>query len=52
MKCMIESLLDEHRDHLRDKNIRVVARFVKIKLHIDMSLNAMQQKINVCLQKH
>lgn len=52
MKCMIESLLDEHRDHLKDKNTSVVVRFVKMKLHIDMSVNAMQQKINVCLQKH
>lgn len=51
MKCMIESLLDEHRDHLSNKSTNVIARFVKIKLHIDMSLNAMQRKIDVCLKK-
>ena len=52
MKDMIESLLDEHRDHLKHRNVVVVARYVKIKLHIDMSVNAMQYKINICLQKH
>ena len=52
MKDMIEELLEKHRAHLTSKNISVISRYVKIKLHIDMSLNALQHKISICLQRH
>jgi hypothetical protein len=49
MTDMIEQLLDKHKSILRNKSIKVIARYVKIKLHIDMSPNAMQQKVSNCL---
>jgi|GEM_PF-5711515 len=50
MKDMIEELLEKHKEHLKDKNINVIARFVKMKLHIDMSKSAIQYKINHCFK--
>ena len=50
MKDMIEELLEKHKSNLKNKNIGVISRYVKIKLHIDMSRNAMEYKVNLCLR--
>jgi hypothetical protein len=50
MKDMIEELLEKHRAHLKDKSINVITRYVKMKLHIDMSNSAMQYKIDHCFK--
>lgn len=49
MKCIIETLLEKHKDHLRKKNTTVIARFLRIKLGVDMSPTAVKRRVSICL---
>jgi hypothetical protein len=51
MKCIIDTFLESDMDRLKEKNIAVIARYIKTKFRIDISLKAMQQKMNLCLEK-
>lgn len=45
MTCLIVSTLELHKDKLREKRIDVVKRYIKLKLKIDISRNALMQKL-------
>ena len=46
MKCLIQSFLELDINRLRKSDINVLIRFIRKKYKIDMSKNALQQKIN------
>lgn len=46
MKCIIQTFLESDINRLRKSDISVLVRFIRKKYKIDMSKNALQQKIN------
>jgi hypothetical protein len=47
MNCIIVRTLNKFNHKLQDKSIDVLARYIKIKLHIDISKNALKQKLSL-----
>jgi|NOAtaT_6_FD_contig_21_7844185_length_865_multi_5_in_0_out_0_2 hypothetical protein len=47
MECMIQSYLDDNFRKIKNKQINVIKRYIHLKYKIDISLNALSQKLEI-----
>ncbi len=51
MECILHQTIKQNIEYLESKNINVFKRYIKIKLHIDISTDALKQLMK-CYNKN